>query len=58
MAESLKQKIFKGTVRSAIDTFSVQGIQFIVMLVMARILTHADYGITGMIANLQIYAIH
>lgn len=50
MSESLKQKTFKGTIWSAVETFSVQGIQFIVMLIMARILTPADYGIVGMIA--------
>lgn len=50
MSESLKQKTFKGTIWSAVESFSVQGVQFLVMLVMARILTPADYGIIGMLA--------
>lgn len=50
MGESLKQKTVKGTIWSAIESFSVQGIQFIVMLIMARLLTPSDYGIVGMIA--------
>lgn len=49
MAESLKQKTFKGTIWSAIEAFSYQGIQFIIMLVMARILSPSDYGILGML---------
>lgn len=34
---------------STLERFSVQGIQFIVMIVMARLLTPADYGLVGMI---------
>lgn len=49
MAESLKKKTLKGTIWSTIERFSVQAIQFIVMIFMARILTPADYGIVGMI---------
>ncbi|MDE6340273.1 MAG: lipopolysaccharide biosynthesis protein, partial [Muribaculaceae bacterium] len=50
MAESLKNKTVKGTVWSTIERFSVQGIQFVVMIIMARILTPADYGLVGMLA--------
>lgn len=50
MAESLKNKTVKGTVWSTLERFSVQGIQFVVMIIMARILTPADYGLVGMIA--------
>ena len=46
----LKQKTVKGTVWSAVERFSVQGVQFIVMIVMARILTPEDYGLVGMLA--------
>lgn len=49
MAESLKKQTLKGTIWSAIDSFSSQGIQFVITLVMARILTPADYGVVGMI---------
>ncbi len=50
MTESLKHKTFKGTLWSSIERFSVQGIQFIVMIIMARILTPEDYGLIGMLA--------
>lgn len=47
MAESLKHKTFMGTVWSVVERFSVQGIGFIVMIIMARVLTPADYGLVG-----------
>lgn len=50
MAESLKDKTVKGTLWSSIERFSVQGIQFVVMIIMARILTPSDYGLVGMLA--------
>ncbi len=50
MSDSLKNKTVKGTVWSSLERFSVQGIQFFVMIVMARILTPADYGLIGMLA--------
>ena len=39
MAESLKHKTVKGTIWSSVERFSVQGIAFVVMIIMARILT-------------------
>ncbi|MDE6340364.1 MAG: lipopolysaccharide biosynthesis protein [Muribaculaceae bacterium] len=50
MAESLTTKTIRGTLWSSIERFSVQGIQFAVMIIMARILTPADYGLVGMLA--------
>ena len=50
MSESLKDKTSKGLLWSAVERFSVQGIQFLVMLVMARLLTPDDYGLVGMAA--------
>ena len=50
MPESLKNKTVKGTIWSSLERFSVQGIQFVVMIIMARILTPADYGLVGMLA--------
>lgn len=47
MAESLKKQTLKGTLWSVIERFSVQGVGFMVMIVMARILTPADYGLVG-----------
>ena len=50
MSDSLKNKTVKGTVWSTLERFSVQGIQFVVMVIMARILTPEDYGLVGMLA--------
>lgn len=49
MSESLKQKTAKGVLWSAIEHFSVQIIQFVLGLIMARILSPHDYGLVGMI---------
>lgn len=49
MTESLKHKTFKGTLWSSFERFSVQGISFVVMIIMARILTPDDYGLVGML---------
>lgn len=49
MPESLKHKTFKGTLWSTLERFSVQGIAFVVMIIMARILTPNDYGLVGML---------
>lgn len=35
---------------SGLERFSVQGIQFLVMIIMARLLTPRDYGLVGMVA--------
>jgi len=50
LAESLKQKTVKGVFWSSVERFSVQGIQFLVMIIMARLLTPKDYGLVGMVA--------
>lgn len=50
MAEqSLKDKTVKGVVWSAVERFSVQGVQFLVTLVIARILDPKDFGLVGML---------
>lgn len=49
MSETLKNRTVKGTIWSSIERFSVQAIQFVVMIFMARVLTPADYGIVGMV---------
>lgn len=50
MSESLKSKTAKGVIWSSIERFSTQGIQFLIMIVMARLLTPEDYGLIGMVA--------
>jgi len=48
--ESLKKKTVKGVVWSSVERFSVQGVQFLVMLVIARLLDPKDFGLVGMLA--------
>ena len=47
MAESLKNKTVKGVGWSAIDAFLGHGVTFVVGLVLARLLTPAEYGLIG-----------
>ncbi len=46
----IKQKAVNGVVWSAVERFSVQIIQFIVQIIIARILLPEDYGLIGMLA--------
>lgn len=48
--QSLKCKTAKGLLWSSVERFSVQGVQFLVLLVIARILDPADFGLVGMLA--------
>ena len=50
MSDTLKQKATKGVLWSALERFSVQGVQFILMIFMARLLTPNDYGLIGMLS--------
>ena len=50
MSESLRQKTVKGIIWSSIERFSVQFIQLIIQILIARILTPDDFGIIGMLA--------
>lgn len=52
MSESLKHKTVTGTIWSSFERFSAQGIQFFVMVIMARILTPDDY---GLVAELTVF---
>lgn len=45
--ESLKNKTIKGVGWSAADAFLGQGVTFLVGLVLARLLTPAEYGLIG-----------
>lgn len=47
--QSLKDKTVKGVIWSSVERFSVQGIHFIVMLVVARLLEPKDFGLVGML---------
>ena len=57
MADSLKDKAIKGTLWSSLERFSVQGMQFVVMLIIARILDPKDYGLIGMLMIFIVYPI-
>lgn len=46
---SLKQKTISGIKWSAINQFSVQSVNFLITLVIARILSPQDYGVIGML---------
>lgn len=50
MSDSLKSKTVKGVIWSSIERFSTQGVQFLIMIIMARLLTPKDYGLIGMLA--------
>lgn len=50
MSEALKSKAINGIIWSALERFSIQGVQFIIMIIMARLLTPRDYGLLGMLA--------
>lgn len=47
---SLKGKAVKGVVWNAINTYTIQGFQFVIGIVLARLLTPSDYGLVGMTA--------
>lgn len=50
MKESLKGKTVSAIIWSSVERFSVQGIQFLIMIIMARLLLPSDYGLIGMLA--------
>lgn len=50
MSESLKTQAIAGVSWSAVERFSSQGIQFLVQLILARLLCPDDYGVIGMLA--------
>lgn len=47
--QSLKDKTIKGTMWSAIDNVAQFGVQFVVSIVLARLLSPDDYGLLGII---------
>lgn len=50
MSQSIKQQTISGVKWSAIESYANQGIQFILGMIMARLLLPSDYGIIGMVA--------
>lgn len=49
MSESLKSKTISGVLWSALERFSLQGVQFVINIIMARLLLPSDYGMIGML---------
>ena len=50
MPESLGHRAASGAIWASIDRFGSMGLQFVVNLILARILTPADFGMIGMLA--------
>jgi teichuronic acid exporter len=50
VANSLKYSAYRGIIWSAVEKFSVQGGQFIIFIVLARLLMPEDFGLIGMLA--------
>ncbi len=48
--ENIKHKASKGVIWSFFERFSVQITQFIITIIMARLLTPSDYGLIGMLS--------
>ncbi len=49
MSASLKQRTVKGVIWSSVERFSTMGVQFVFGLVLARLLSPADYGVIAML---------
>ena len=47
---SVRQDTISGIKWSAIEKIALQGIQFVIGIILARLLTPSDYGVLGMIA--------
>ncbi|MEG2164083.1 MAG: lipopolysaccharide biosynthesis protein [Bacteroidales bacterium] len=50
MAESLQKKTLLGMAWSFAESFSLQGISFLIGILIARVLSPSDYGMVGMLA--------
>lgn len=50
MAQSLRDKATNGVIWSAIERFSVQGVQFILSIIIARLVAPSEYGLIAMLS--------
>lgn len=50
MVSELKNKTIHGIIWGAVERFSLQGVSFVIMIIMTRLLTPKDYGLIGMLA--------
>jgi teichuronic acid exporter len=49
VTDSLKSQAVKGVVWSAVERFSVQGIQFVLSIIIARLVAPSEYGLIAML---------
>lgn len=49
MSDSIKHQAVKGVMWSAVERFSVQGIQFVLTIIIARLVLPSDYGLIAML---------
>ncbi len=49
MAESIKKKAVKGLFWTGLERFSQQGLQFVIGIILARLLSPEEFGIVGMV---------
>ncbi len=52
---SIRQRLFKGAVWNAIAQFGSQGINFVVLIILARLLDPTDFGLVGMVTVFTIF---
>ncbi len=50
MPQSIKQQTVNGVLWSSVERFSIQGIQFVLGIIMARLLSPREFGVVGMLA--------
>ena len=50
MSDSIKHQAVKGVMWSAVERFSVQGIQFVLTIIIARLVLPSDYGLIAMLS--------
>lgn len=50
MSDSLKHQAVKGVMWSAVERFSVQGIQFVLSIIIARLVSPSDFGLIAMLS--------
>ena len=50
MSNSIKQQAVKGVMWSAVERFSVQGIQFVLTIIIARLILPSEYGLIAMLS--------
>lgn len=55
MSETIKSKAAKSVLWSAVERFSVQGVQFVLTIVIARLVSPSDYGLIAMLGIASFY---